>query len=502
MDCRTDFSSEILTIGGYPIKKILSQKVGSLVYQGEHPEYSLPVAIKVLSPPFVFDSRHVQGFLKEAQIIRQASHSNIVKFYNYGKWKNSLYMVMEYVEGFSLRHCILSQFIALPRAINILLAIVEAVQYLHSQGIFHKDIKPENILVTLQGQIKLIDFSLSAWESETASVHPAVLGTPYYMSPEQRQGEPFSSSSDIYSLGVLAYELILGNLSFGKIHLALIPERIGKILAKALQPSSKDRYRSVEEFLQCLQEYYVSGDMTKDLHKKDHLITSCDQLQEQSVWLAPKELSFPSFVSGTLYRIGYSLHPYAHYDTFFSKDILNIWLVYSLSINATLALSAIKSLVSQQNPQLSSLEKVREINEQLNKMNTPVGDLGISLMYLTILKETNELSWISCGKTIFWLRQQGRAFQDFETFSPGLGKINSLQIQESKVAWEIGDEAVICTLQAEEFSSSLKALSFVELKDRRQTAIFCPIEQVRYGTSGNVNESSSPSTLISLKRIR
>lgn len=101
------------------------------------------------------------------------------------------------------------------------------------------------------------------------------------------------------------------------------------------------------------------------------------------------------------------------------------------------------------------------------------------------------------AKQFFWLKTRGIS-RNYKTSSPGLGKINSLQIQESKVAWEIGDEAILRTLHAEDSN----ALSFAELQDRRQTAIFCPIEHVRYGTPGNVNESSSPSTLISLKRIR
>ncbi|WP_100934441.1 serine/threonine protein kinase [Candidatus Chlamydia corallus] len=504
MDCPSDVSlPEPQVIGGYHVKKILSKKLRSRVVQGLHPETRHPTVIKVFSPPPSFNSRSVHNFLKEAQSLHQITHPNIVKFYRYGKWQDCLYIAMEYIEGISLRDYILAQFISLPQAIDIIFDIAQALEHLHSRNILHKDIKPENILITPQGKIKLIDFGLADWDIAIHAAHPAITGTPYYMSPEQRQGESHSPASDIYALGLLAYELILGHLSLGRVFLSLVPERISKILSKALQPSPNNRYRSIREFIQDIHHYRMSGEMQKDIRIKDHTATLYEQLQAQRFWLAPESLKFPDFISGVLYHQGYPLYPHAYCDTLLEGDVVNLWLGYSPTSNATIALSVIKSLVCQQDLQRPLLDRICEINEFLIRMEIPMDEMGISIFCLEISKENKELSWIACGKTVFWIKRQGRVFQDFESFSPGLGKITSLQIRETKVAWEIGDEAVVRTLELDESFASLKqTLSLAELQDRRQKAIFCPIESIRGGIQGRVNESTSPSMLISLKRIR
>ncbi|ACZ32590.1 serine/threonine-protein kinase [Chlamydia pneumoniae LPCoLN] len=503
MDCRGDIPlPEPQVIGGYHVKKILSKKLRSRVVHGLHPETRHSTVIKVFSPSPSFTSRSVHNFLKEAQSLHQITHPNIVKFHRYGKWQDCLYIAMEYIEGISLREYILAQFISLPQAIDIIFDIAQALEHLHSRNILHKDIKPENILITPQGKIKLIDFGLADWDTEIQRAHPSVIGTPYYMSPEQRQGESHSPASDIYALGLLAYELILGHLSLGRVFLSLVPERISKILAKALQPSPNNRYSSTREFIQDIHHYRMSGDMQEDLRIKDHTVALYEQLQTQRFWLAPETLRFPDFISGVLYHQGYPLYPHAYYDTLLEGDVFNLWLGYSPISNATIALSVVKSLVCQQDLQRPLLDRVCEINECLIRMKIPIDEMGISILCLEISKENKELSWIACGKTVFWIKRQGRVVQDFESFSPGLGKITSLQIRETKVAWEIGDEAVVRTLELEESVASLKTLSLAELQDRRQKAIFCPIESIHGGIQSRQHGSNSPSTLISLKRIR
>ncbi|BAE81738.1 serine/threonine protein kinase [Chlamydia felis Fe/C-56] len=501
MDCQSETSPHQV-IGEYCIKRIMSKKEGSTVYHGVHPVTLQPTVIKVLVTPLVADTLRVHNFLKEARIIEQISHPNIVKLYQYGQCREGLYMAMEHIQGVSLRKYILSQLIPLSRAVDIILQIAQALEYLHSRGILHRDIKPENILITPQGEIKLIDFGLAASSSMANDPYPVCLGTPSYMSPEQRQGDKISENSEIYSLGLIAYELILGNLALGKVILSLVPERMSKILAKALQPSPKDRYASMKEFLIDLYKYRHGEDLQKDIRYKDHTAKIHEQLYQQRFWLAPSEIFIPEYLSASICEHGYPTYPHVYYEAYMIEDAFRLWLCYSLSGNPTLVLTLMKSFVSQWGREDNVRNAIRKMHNELVRMNVPVDERGVSLVCLTIPKEKKELSWIACGKTNFWLKKQKKVPQSFETTSLGLGKISSLQIQETKVAWEIGDGAVLHTLQADDSMSSLHSPLFTELKDRGQTAIFCPIESVQYGILENHDGNLCPSTLISLKRIR
>ncbi|WP_348663546.1 serine/threonine protein kinase [Chlamydia vaughanii] len=501
MDCKSEVSTPS-QVGDYYIKQTLSKKLGCAVYHGIQPDTLQFIAVKVLTTPLIADTKRVNSFLREAQILSQVSHPNIVKFYQHGTCKEGLYIAMEYIQGGSLRQYILSQLISLSQAIDIILAIANALDYLHSRGILHKDIKPENILITPQRQIKIIDFGLAAGSSSEEPLPQVCLGTPVYMSPEQRQGEKISELSEIYSLGIIAYELISGNLALGKVLLSLIPERISKILAKALQPSPKDRYSSMKEFISDLAAYRHGEDLQKDTRQKDLTALSYEELHKQRFWLAPQELPVPEFISASVCEHGNPTYPNVYYETFISKDAFRLWFCYSLSGNAALVLTIIKSLLNQWGYEDNIRSTIRKIHNELIRIDAPIDNKGISLICVSIPKEKKELSWTSCGKTTFWLKKQRKVPQNFDTSLVGLGKISSLQIQETKVAWEIGDGAVLHTLQADNSMSSLYSPSFTELKDRGQTAIFCPIESVQYGTVEKHDGNLCPSTLISLKRIR
>lgn len=500
MDCQS--KAPIHYVGAYAIHGILREKSGSAVYQGFCSETHKYLAIKVLTQPIRSDNERVCRFLKEGQVLAQLSHPHIVKLHQTGKYRDGLYIALEYIPGISLREYILSQGISLFQAIDHILSLGYALEYLHSRGILHGDLKPENVLITPQGKITLIDLGLAGRPSLSAANYPRCWGTPSYMSPEQKQGEGISEQSEIYSLGLIAYELLLGNLAYGRVLLSLIPEEIGKILAKALQPSPKDRYDSVTSFLNDLRIYRYGENIYKDTRQKDFSITAYEELTQQRLWLSPLEIAVPEYISVFLHEQGYPVLPYVYHESFVSEGVFKLWFCYSLSGKDTLALTLIKGLINQWAYEDNARMVIRKIHRECIRLHTPVDSLGIAIICVSVPREKQELSWTSCGKTSFWLKKQKKVPQNFTTTSMGVGKICSLQIQETKVAWEIGDEAILRTLQADGYEQSLYCPLSTELKDRKQTAIFCPIESVQHGMTKKNDRTLCPSTLISLKRIR
>ena len=187
---------------------------------------SEPILIKVLLPKFLKDPDVTARFLNEAHIIATANHPNIVKLYESGTWEGGLYIAMEFVKGSSLRKSLVNQPFSLKRALNILLQISYALCHLHTHGIVHGDLKPENILITESGEVKLIDFGIAQIlsDKEKKDVSKRLTGTPIYMSPEQLEDwGNVSCQSDIYSLGIMAYELALGKITHGRVIISLAP---------------------------------------------------------------------------------------------------------------------------------------------------------------------------------------------------------------------------------------------------------------------------------------
>ncbi|MBU6446739.1 MAG: protein kinase, partial [Verrucomicrobia bacterium] len=226
----------------------------SVLYLGIHPTTSKPIVIKVLSPKYCKNKEMASRFLKEAAIIGMAHHPNIVRLYGQGAWEKGLYIAMEFVQGISLRQFIQQKSLTHQRALEIILQVAYALCHLHTHGVIHRDLKPENILITESGEIKVIDFGIAHLQGEAGTERITqkrkVMGTPVYMSPEQKENpSQVSFASDLYSLGILAYELILGKLSHGVIRLDLLPTRLQQIIGKALQENPKDRYADIVDLI-------------------------------------------------------------------------------------------------------------------------------------------------------------------------------------------------------------------------------------------------------------
>jgi beta-lactam-binding protein with PASTA domain len=174
------------------------------------------VAIKVLHPSLAGDQGFVDRFRREARAAATLNHPNIVAVYDWGAVDGIYYMVMEYVRGRSVRELLNADGPLAPaQAADILRQTLLALEHAHAKGIVHRDLKPENILLTTDGTVKLTDLGLARAFADAKSTHAgAVTGTVQYLSPEQIRGEPADPRSDLYSLGIVAYELLTGRLPF------------------------------------------------------------------------------------------------------------------------------------------------------------------------------------------------------------------------------------------------------------------------------------------------
>jgi hypothetical protein len=280
-------------IGPYKIECLLQKGGMSILYLGTHPETQDPLVVKVLSPKYLSHTEAISRFKHEAEVLSQADDPSIVRIYGHGKWEGGWYIAMEFVQGISLRQYLLQNPISLKRAVELVIDIAYTLCHLHTRGIIHRDIKPENILITDLGNIKLIDFGIAQQLTEKkapkeAAAKARLLGTPIYMSPEQKENpEAVSFPADIYSLGIIAYELVLGKLSYGQIHLSLMPKSLQKILSKALQLKPEERYQDIVDFIADLSAYLNSPTFQKEQKSGDRLSELSESLRQAQILLFP-----------------------------------------------------------------------------------------------------------------------------------------------------------------------------------------------------------------------
>ncbi|MDX9787855.1 MAG: serine/threonine-protein kinase [Desulfobacterales bacterium] len=211
--------------GRYEIQKELGKGAMGVVYQAHDPEIDRRVALKVLRPDRVTSEDFLQRFLKEAKAIGRLSHPHIVTVYDVGRDHDTVYIAMEFLEGRPLDEIFKGNPLRLEEIIHIGIQVAAALDYGHSQGIVHRDIKPSNIMLAPNGDIKITDFGIAHIEDTAApqlTQAGEILGTPVYMSPEQVKGQPVDGRSDLYSLGVILYEMSTGRRPFSGNNLAAI----------------------------------------------------------------------------------------------------------------------------------------------------------------------------------------------------------------------------------------------------------------------------------------
>ncbi len=261
-------------VGPYKIIERLGHGGMATVWKGYHPPLDRYVAIKVLHPAFVDDTAFLERFHKEAKIVARLVHPHIAAVYDFSEEDGMPYLVMRYVEGETLKTVLRRAPLPLGRILEVLRPAGEALAYAHGQGVLHRDIKPSNIMETPEGEIFLTDFGLARMmeDVDAAFSRDMMVGTPQYISPEQARGEELDRGTDIYSLGVVLFEMLTGRVPFeGDTAQAIIrdqilsppprpsqfaptiPEAVERVVLKALAKERGDRYRSVEEMMAALE---------------------------------------------------------------------------------------------------------------------------------------------------------------------------------------------------------------------------------------------------------
>ncbi|TDI95798.1 MAG: serine/threonine protein kinase [Deltaproteobacteria bacterium] len=270
-------------------KIIESIGVGGMgeVYKAIHETLDRVVALKVIHPELLSNAEIIKRFYKEAKIQAQMTHPNIVTVFDFLEIENSYFLVMEYIEGESIGKIVKKQGpLEINFSLNIFKQILSGIAHAHSKGIIHRDIKPNNFILT-KGEVKITDFGIAHIVSDSAhTVAGTVLGTPKYMSPEQILGERVDHRSDVYSLGVSFYEILTGKVPFGsntnsdyeikKGHVELTPTSICEIrpdvskdlenaIARSLAKKPEARFQTVDDFLASLK-IGVSSDLSININ--------------------------------------------------------------------------------------------------------------------------------------------------------------------------------------------------------------------------------------------
>src|SRR5947199_2268313 len=253
--------------GRYRILRRLGTGGMANVYLAEDQELGRRVAIKILNERHAGDEQFIERFRREAKNAAGLSHPNIVSIYDRGEAEGTYYISMEYLEGRSLKELILARGPApVSVAVDYARQILGALRVAHRQGLVHRDIKPHNVLVDGEGRVKVTDFGIARAGPSQMTEEGSIIGTAQYLSPEQAQGAPVTPSSDLYSLGIVLYELLTGTVPFAgetpvelaMKHLSKVPEPpshlrpevprdLDFVIMRALAKAPADRYQSADE---------------------------------------------------------------------------------------------------------------------------------------------------------------------------------------------------------------------------------------------------------------
>ena len=269
--------------GRYKVLELIGSGGMAYVYKAEDVKDGKIVAVKILKEEFLDNEELLRRFKNESKAIGLLSHDNIVKVYDVNFSDSIQYIVMEYVDGITLRDYMDSKGkLSWKDTVFFTTQILKALQHAHDRGIVHRDIKPQNIMLLEDGSIKVMDFGIARFEHNgTRTITDKAIGSVHYISPEQARGEETSVTADIYSVGVVMYEMLTGTLPFDSdsaVSVAIkqisdtpkdptsiepsIPKALEEITLKAMSKNPEDRYQSADQMLRDFDEFKKDPDIS------------------------------------------------------------------------------------------------------------------------------------------------------------------------------------------------------------------------------------------------
>ena len=308
--------SQPLTLNGrYQLEREIGAGGMARVYRASDLLLERPVAVKILRETYADDPAFVNRFRQEARAAGSLSHPNIVTVYDVGADRGLQYLVMELIEAPDLKELIRTRGpFSVRDALHVLRGVCAALEYAHRQGLVHRDVKPQNILIGSRGTVKLADFGIArALGAASFSDTGEVLGTVQYLAPEQARGEPATAASDIYAAGIVLYELLTGRVPYsGESPIAVamqqiqappprlrdvdrrFPAALDAILARALAKDPRQRFATASEFGRALAQF-AQGEATTTI-------------QVPADWSAPSQRGPNHRAGPPAHRAGSSVH--------------------------------------------------------------------------------------------------------------------------------------------------------------------------------------------------
>lgn len=319
-------------LGGVEILEPLARGGMGIVYKARQPKLNRVVAVKVIDAKLAGIPEFTQRFEREARALALLNHPHVVQVFDYGHEGDLFYLVMEWVDGTSLREILAAGHLSTEDALRYVPQICDALEYAHAQGVVHRDIKPENILIDRKGQLKIADFGIARMRNDDGTTPDfatragQMMGTPHYMAPEQQKHTAqIDHRADLYSLGVVFYEMLTGELPLGRFpspsQRVKVDVSLDEVVLKTLEHDPNRRYQHASEIKQALTAppSPASPEVASSLPARSHSIPRITSLAWWSLafslislivlwemtraWILPAEHLHWRFLSGDIYTL-------------------------------------------------------------------------------------------------------------------------------------------------------------------------------------------------------